>query len=101
MVLGKPFSEYCRSVGLSPGRRKSESECAAVGGESFSGGSTGDGVCPEETESLHSAASDLTQVMTSASPSQSHPVMMGVRPKGSSCSVDSRHSDFIVPAEEE
>ncbi len=99
MVTEKPFSEYRRSVGLSPGRRTSESECAAVGGESFSGGSTGDRICPEETESLYSAASDLTKVMTSASPSQSQPVMMGARPK-SSCSVDSRHSDFRSPPRE-
>ena len=99
LVMGKPFSEYSRSVGLFPGGRTSESECAAVGGESFSGGSTGDGVCPEETESLYSAASDLTQVMASASSSQSQPVMMGARPK-SSCSVDSRHSDFRSPPRE-
>ncbi len=39
--------------------------------------------------------------MTSASPSQSQPVMMGARPKGSSCSVDSRHSDFASPPREE
>ncbi len=96
MVLGQPFSEYSRSVGLSPGRRTSESECATVGGESFSGGSTGDVVCPEETESLYSATSDLTQVMTPISPGQPQPVMMGVRPK-SSCLVDSRHSDFKSP----
>ncbi len=38
MVLGKLSSEYSHSVGLSPGRRAGESECAAVGGESFSGG---------------------------------------------------------------
>ncbi len=48
---------------------------------------------------LYSAASDLTQVMASASSSQSQPVMIGARPK-SSCSVDSRHSDFRSPARE-
>ncbi len=100
MVLGKPFSEYSHSVGLSPGRRARESECAAAGGESFCGGSTGDRPCPGETDSLYSAASDLTQVITSASPSQSQPVMMGARPKGSSCSVDSRHADFRSPPRE-
>ena len=101
MVLGKPFSEYSHSVGLSPGRRAGESECAAVGGESFSGGLTGGGACAGETESLYSAASDLTQVMISASPSQPQLVMMGAKPKGSSCSVDSRHSDFASPPRKE
>ncbi len=96
MVLGRPFSENSHRVDLSPGGQASESEWAAAGGESFPGGSTGDGACPEETESLYSATSDLTQVMTSTTPSQPQPVMMGARPK-SSCSVDSRHSDFKSP----
>ncbi len=67
-----------------------------MGEESFSGGSTGDGACAEETASLHSATSDMTQVTTTFSPSQPQFGMMGARPK-SSGSVDSRHYDFKSP----
>ncbi len=101
MVLGKTFSEYSSSVGLSPGRCAEKSGCATNGGEPLSGSSTGGGACAEKEESLHSAVSDLTQVMTSTSPSQSRPIMMGARPKGSDCSIDSRHSDFASPPCEE
>ncbi len=101
LVMGKPFSEFSSSEDLSRGRRAEKSDCATIGGNQLSGGSTGRGTCAGEEESLYSAASDLTQVMTSASPDQSQPVMMGARPKGSSCSVDSRHSDFASPPREE
>ncbi len=99
MMLGRLFSENSHRVDLPPGGQASESESAAADGESVPRSSTGDGVRSEETESLYSAASDLTQVMTSVSPSQSQPVMMGARPR-SSCSVDSRHSDFRSPPPE-
>ncbi len=99
MVLGRPFPEDSRSMDPSPEGQASKSECAAAGGELFPGDSTSDKVQPGETESLYSAASDLTQVMTLDSPSQPQPIMMGVRPK-SSCSVYSRHSDFRSPPRE-
>ncbi len=40
MVLGKPFSEYSSSVGLSQGGRAEKSDCAAVGEEPLSEGLT-------------------------------------------------------------
>ncbi len=97
MVMGKPFSEFSASENLSRRRRAEKSGCAAGGRSQSSGSSTGGGACTEGDESLHSAASDLTQAMTSTSPSQSRPMMMGARPKGSSCSIDLRHSDFASP----
>ncbi len=101
LVMGKPFSEFSFSEDLSRGRRAEKSDCATIGGNPISGGSTGGGTCAGEEESLYSAASDLTQVMTSSSPDQSQPAMIGARPKGSSCSVDSRHSDFASPPRKE
>ncbi len=101
MVMGKQLSEFSSSEDLSRGRHTERLDCTTGVGNQSLGGSTGGGACAGETESLYSATSDLTQVMTSASPSQSQPIMMGARPKGSSCSVDSRHSDFASPSREE
>ena len=100
MVMGKPFSEFSSSGGQSWGSPTEKSNCAISNGNPSLGGATGEGACAGETDSLYSAASDLIQVMTSASPSQSQPVMLGVRPK-SSCSVDSRYADFRSPPREQ
>ncbi len=101
LVMGKPFSEFSSSADTPRGRYAEKSDHATISGNPLSVGSTGGGTCAGEEESLYSATSDLTQVMTSASPDQSQPVMMGARPKGSSSSVDSRHSDFAsTPCEE-
>ncbi len=96
MVMGKPFSEFSSSENLSRGSRAERSSCAMGGWDQPLEDSTGGGACAGETDSLYSATSDLTQVMTPTSPCQPQPVMMGPRPK-SSCSVDSRHSDFKSP----
>ncbi len=48
-----------------------------------------------------SALHEKTQATAQAGTNPSPPVMMGARPKGSSCSVDSRHSDFASPPHEE
>ncbi len=95
-LMGKPPSEVSSNGGQfqeSPSERPS---CAVSNEDPSLGGAMGGGACAGETDSLHSAASDLTQVMTSAGPSQSQLAMLGARPK-SSCSVDSRHSDFRSP----
>ncbi len=96
MVRGKPFSEFNSSESLSRGSQAERFGCATGSRDQSLGDATGEGACAGETDSLYSAASDLTQVMTSASPSQSQKVMMGARPR-SSCSVDSRHSHFRSP----
>ncbi len=101
LLMGKPFSEFSSSEDTSRGRLAEKSDRATISGNPLSGGLTGGRTCAGEEESLHSATSDLTQVMTSASPDQSQPVMMGARPKGSISSVDSRHSDFASPPREE
>ncbi len=84
LVMEKPFSEFCAGEDTTRGRCAGKLELTTTSGEPLSGGSTGGGACAGEEESLYSATSDLIQVMTSASPSQSQPVMMGARPKGSS-----------------
>ncbi len=100
MLMEKPFSEVGSNESQSQGGL-AESPNYAVSNEDPSlGGATGGGACTGETDSLHSAGSNLTQVMTSAGPSQSQPAMLGIRPK-SSCSVDSRHSDFRSPPREQ
>ncbi len=100
MVMGKPFSEFSAGEHLSRGSHTKGSGYAPGSGDQSVGDTANEGVCARETDSLYSAASDLTQVMTSASPTQSQPIMMGARPK-SSCSVDSRHSDFRSPPREQ
>ena len=100
MVTGKPFYEVSSDGGQSLGSPTEKSSYAISSGYPSWGGATGGGACAGETDSLHSAAYDLTQVMTSASLSRSQPVMLGARPK-SSCSVDSRHSGFRSPPREQ
>ncbi len=96
MMMGQPVSEFGSSENLSGRSSTEKSSCATDKRDQSLGGATEEGACAGETESLYSAASDLTQVMTSASSTQSQPIMMGVRPK-SSCSLDSRHSAFRSP----
>ncbi len=60
MVLGKPFSEFSSSVGLSRGGRAEKADCVTIGEKPLSGDSTGGGACAGEEESLYTAASDLT-----------------------------------------
>ncbi len=99
-VMGKPSSESSSSGGRSKGSHAGRSSCANGSKDQPLEGATGEGACAGETDSLYSAASDLTQVMTSASPTQSQPIMIGARPKSSSL-VDSRHSDFRSPPREQ
>ncbi len=80
MVMGKPFSEFSSSENLSRGSHAERSGCATGSGDQSFGDTADEGTCAGEADSLYSAASDLTQVMTSASPSQSQPVMMGRGP---------------------
>ncbi len=101
LVMGKPLSEFSSGEDISRGRRAEKLDRTTTSGNPLSGGSMGGGTCAGEEESLYSAASDLTQGMASGSPGQSQPVMMGARPKGSSCSVDSHYSDFVPPPREE
>ena len=100
LMLGQPVSNLGSSENLFGGNGTEGSGCATGSRDQSWEGATEEGACAGETDSLYSATSDLTQVMTSASPSQSQPAMLGARPK-SSCSVDSRHSDFRSPPREQ
>ena len=100
MVIGKPLSESSSSGGRSKGSHAEESSCATGSIDQSLEGATGESACAGKNDSLYSAASDLTQVMTLASPNQSQPIMLGARPKFS-CSVDSCHSDFRSPPREQ
>ncbi len=100
MATGKPFSEVSSEGGQARGSPTERPSCAVSKEDLSLGGASGEGACAGEIDGLHSAGSGLTQVMTSASPSQSQPGMLGARPK-SSCSVDSRHSDFRSPPREQ
>ena len=99
LMLGQPISNLGSAENLSGGNGTEGSGCATGSRDQSWEGAMEEGACAGETDSLYSATSDLTQVMTSASPSQSQPAMLGVRPK-SSCSVDSRQSDFRSPPRE-
>ncbi len=99
LMLGQPVSNLGPTENLSEENGAEGSGCATGSKYQSWEGATGEGACAGETDSLYSATSDLTQVMTSASPSQLQPAMLRVRPK-SSCSVDSRHSDFRSPPRE-
>ena len=77
MITGKPLSEVSSNGGQSRGSPTERSSCAVSNEELSVESATGGGACAGETDSLHSAGSGLTQVMTSASRSQSQPGMLG------------------------
>ncbi len=101
-MLGKPLSDFGPEGVISCESCATNLDDTATSGDLLSEeGATGGGEHSVEEDSLHSATSGLTQATAQAGTNPSLPVMMGARPKKSSCSVDSRHSNFESPPHEE
>ncbi len=101
LVLGKPFSDFGPEGDISHRSRAEKLDDTTTSGDLLSEeGAAGGGERSAGEDSLHSATSGLTQATGWAGTNPSLPVMMAARPKGSSYSVDSRHSDFESPLRE-
>ncbi len=102
LVLGKPLSNFSPGGDIPHESHAEKLDDTPTSGNLLSEeGATGGGELSVGEDSLHSATSGLTQATAWAGTNSSPPVMMGARPKGSSCSMDSRHSDFASPPREE
>ncbi len=102
LVLGKPLSDFGSGEDMPHESLAGKLDDTTTSGDLLSeDGAAGGGKHDAGEDSLHSATSHLTQATARAGKDPSPPIMMGARPKGSSCSMDSCHSDFASPPREE